>query len=67
MCSILAPAFLCFRPSFDLIKPRKLLNPVKSSRSHQELHRELMTSCKRYRQTHHRGHIVLPWVDFQRR
>uniref|UniRef100_A0A3Q2Y3R8 Actin-associated protein FAM107A n=1 Tax=Hippocampus comes TaxID=109280 RepID=A0A3Q2Y3R8_HIPCM len=31
----------------DLIKPRKLLNPVKSSRSHQELHRELMTSCKR--------------------
>uniref|UniRef100_A0A3Q2YEJ7 Actin-associated protein FAM107A n=1 Tax=Hippocampus comes TaxID=109280 RepID=A0A3Q2YEJ7_HIPCM len=27
--------------------PRKLLNPVKSSRSHQELHRELMTSCKR--------------------
>ncbi|XP_077358510.1 uncharacterized protein LOC144004815 [Festucalex cinctus] len=31
----------------DLIKPRKLLNPVKSSRSHQELHRELMSSCKR--------------------
>ncbi|XP_051932101.1 protein FAM107B-like isoform X2 [Hippocampus zosterae] len=31
----------------DLIKPRKLLNPVKSSQSHQELHRELMTSCKR--------------------
>ncbi|XP_061641095.1 protein FAM107B-like isoform X4 [Phyllopteryx taeniolatus] len=31
----------------DLIKPRKLLNPVKGSRSHQELHRELMTSCKR--------------------
>ncbi|XP_061544490.1 protein FAM107B-like isoform X1 [Phycodurus eques] len=31
----------------DLIEPRKLLNPVKGSRSHQELHRELMTSCKR--------------------
>ncbi|XP_049590329.1 protein FAM107B isoform X3 [Syngnathus scovelli] len=31
----------------DLIKPRKLLNPVKCSRSHQELHRELMTCCKR--------------------
>ncbi|XP_077459475.1 protein FAM107B-like [Stigmatopora argus] len=31
----------------DLITPRKLLNPVKSSRSHQELHRELMSSCRR--------------------
>ncbi|XP_054641702.1 protein FAM107B-like isoform X2 [Dunckerocampus dactyliophorus] len=31
----------------DLIKPRKLLNPVKSSKSHQELHRELLSSCKR--------------------
>ncbi|XP_061689845.1 protein FAM107B-like isoform X2 [Syngnathoides biaculeatus] len=35
------------RDSDDLIKPRKLLNPVRTSRSHQELHRELMTSCKR--------------------
>lgn len=32
----------------DLIKPKKLLNPVKASKSHQELHRELMRSCKRY-------------------
>nr|XP_057911777.1 protein FAM107B-like isoform X2 [Doryrhamphus excisus] len=31
----------------DLIQPRKLLNPVKSSKSHQELHRELLSSCKR--------------------
>ncbi|KAM4588844.1 protein FAM107B isoform 2-T2 [Odontesthes bonariensis] len=31
----------------DLIKPKKLLNPVKASRSHQELHRELLNSCKR--------------------
>ncbi|XP_029007788.1 protein FAM107B isoform X2 [Betta splendens] len=31
----------------DLIKPKKLLNPVKASRSHQELHRELLSSCKR--------------------
>ncbi|XP_073324364.1 protein FAM107B-like [Pagrus major] len=31
----------------DLIKPKKLVNPVKSSKSHQELHRELMSSCKR--------------------
>ncbi|XP_069031556.1 protein FAM107B isoform X1 [Embiotoca jacksoni] len=31
----------------DLIKPKKLLNPVKASKSHQELHRELLSSCKR--------------------
>lgn len=31
----------------DLIKPKKLVNPVKTSKSHQELHRELMSSCKR--------------------
>uniref|UniRef100_A0A3B5MFN2 Actin-associated protein FAM107A n=1 Tax=Xiphophorus couchianus TaxID=32473 RepID=A0A3B5MFN2_9TELE len=31
----------------DLIKPKKLLNPVKTSRSHQELHRELLSSCRR--------------------
>lgn len=30
----------------DLIKPKKLQNPVKASKSHQELHRELMSSCK---------------------
>ncbi|KAF3690379.1 Protein FAM107B [Channa argus] len=31
----------------DLIKPKKLVNPVKASKSHQELHRELLSSCKR--------------------
>ncbi|XP_026205672.1 protein FAM107B [Anabas testudineus] len=31
----------------DLIKPKKLVNPVKASRSHQELHRELLSSYKR--------------------
>ncbi|KAM6981173.1 LOW QUALITY PROTEIN: protein FAM107B [Aplochiton taeniatus] len=31
----------------DLIKPKKLLNPVRSSKSHQELHRELLMSQKR--------------------
>ncbi|XP_042262694.1 protein FAM107B isoform X2 [Thunnus albacares] len=31
----------------DLIKPKKLVNPVKSSKSHQELHRELLSSYKR--------------------
>ncbi|XP_062401854.1 protein FAM107B isoform X3 [Sardina pilchardus] len=31
----------------DLIKPKKLVNPVKASRSHQELHRELLMNQKR--------------------
>ncbi|XP_062326098.1 protein FAM107B isoform X2 [Osmerus eperlanus] len=31
----------------DLIKPKKLVNPVKSSKSHQDLHRELLLSHKR--------------------
>ncbi|XP_051967906.1 protein FAM107B-like isoform X1 [Xyrauchen texanus] len=31
----------------DLIKPKKLVNPVKSSKSHQELHRELLMNHKR--------------------
>ncbi|XP_047204781.1 protein FAM107B-like isoform X1 [Girardinichthys multiradiatus] len=31
----------------DLIKPKKLVNPIKASRSHQELHRELLSSCRR--------------------
>ncbi|KAM9409953.1 protein FAM107B-like isoform 2-T2 [Pholidichthys leucotaenia] len=31
----------------DLIKPKKLVNPVKASKSHQELHRELLSSYKR--------------------
>ncbi|XP_053809398.1 actin-associated protein FAM107A isoform X1 [Vidua chalybeata] len=31
----------------DLIKPKKLLNPVKASKSHQELHRELLMNHKR--------------------
>lgn len=47
-----APAFVP-QPDYveddedDLIKPKKLVNPVKASKSHQELHRELMSSCKR--------------------
>ncbi|XP_016366256.1 protein FAM107B isoform X1 [Sinocyclocheilus rhinocerous] len=31
----------------DLIKPKKLNNPVKASKSHQELHRELLMNHKR--------------------
>ncbi|KAG2471353.1 F107A protein, partial [Polypterus senegalus] len=31
----------------NLIKPKKLFNPVKASRSHQELHRELLMNHKR--------------------
>ncbi len=32
----------------ELIKPTKLLNPVKSSRNHQDLHRELLMNQKRW-------------------
>jgi len=35
----------------DLIKPKKLINPVKASKSHQELHRELLMNQKRYEDT----------------
>ncbi|XP_036373831.1 protein FAM107B-like isoform X1 [Megalops cyprinoides] len=31
----------------ELIKPKKLVNPVKSSRNHQDLHRELLMNQKR--------------------
>ncbi|XP_017261585.1 protein FAM107B isoform X1 [Kryptolebias marmoratus] len=31
----------------ELIKPKKLLNPVKNSRNHQDLHRELLMNQKR--------------------
>lgn len=32
----------------ELIKPKKLPNPVKASRSHQELHRELLMNHRRW-------------------
>nr|XP_046241159.1 protein FAM107B isoform X2 [Scatophagus argus] len=41
------PDYLEGNEDDDLIKPKKLVNPVKASKSHQELHRELMSSCKR--------------------
>lgn len=31
----------------ELIKPKKLINPVKTSRNHQDLHRELVMNQKR--------------------
>ncbi|KAG8440002.1 hypothetical protein GDO86_005972 [Hymenochirus boettgeri] len=31
----------------DLIKPHKIINPVKTSRNHQDLHRELLMNQKR--------------------
>uniref|UniRef100_G3PGY6 Family with sequence similarity 107 member B n=1 Tax=Gasterosteus aculeatus aculeatus TaxID=481459 RepID=G3PGY6_GASAC len=31
----------------ELIKPKKLINPVKISRNHQDLHRELLMNQKR--------------------
>ncbi|XP_052008278.1 protein FAM107B-like isoform X2 [Xyrauchen texanus] len=33
--------------SEELIKPQKLINPVKTSRNHQDLHRELLMNQKR--------------------
>ncbi|XP_056380459.1 actin-associated protein FAM107A isoform X2 [Hyla sarda] len=39
------PDYLDSNP--ELIKPKKLLNPVKASRSHQELHRELLMNHRR--------------------
>ncbi|GAA6233087.1 protein FAM107B-like isoform X6 [Lates japonicus] len=41
------PDYLDENEDDDLIKPKKLVNPVKASKSHQELHRELMSSYKR--------------------
>lgn len=32
----------------ELIRPQKLINPVKTSRKHQDLHRELLMNQKRY-------------------
>ncbi|GLD68892.1 protein FAM107B-like isoform X4, partial [Lates japonicus] len=40
------PDYLDENEDDDLIKPKKLVNPVKASKSHQELHRELMSSYK---------------------
>ncbi|PNJ58043.1 FAM107B isoform 11, partial [Pongo abelii] len=31
----------------ELIRPQKLINPVKTSRNHQDLHRELLMNQKR--------------------
>jgi len=41
----------------DLIKPKKLVNPVKSSKSHQDMHKELLM---RYDAAHAAGADVLP-------
>uniref|UniRef100_A0A3Q0SX86 Actin-associated protein FAM107A n=1 Tax=Amphilophus citrinellus TaxID=61819 RepID=A0A3Q0SX86_AMPCI len=41
------PDYLQGDEDADLIKPKKLLNPIKASKSHQELHRELLSSYKR--------------------
>ncbi|XP_057625653.1 actin-associated protein FAM107A isoform X2 [Chionomys nivalis] len=43
----------------ELIKPKKLLNPVKASRSHQELHRELLMNHRSWK-THHREKMTTP-------
>uniref|UniRef100_A0A8B9GZE7 Actin-associated protein FAM107A n=1 Tax=Astyanax mexicanus TaxID=7994 RepID=A0A8B9GZE7_ASTMX len=41
-------------PAAELIRPKKLPNPVKASRSHRELHRELLITHKRYTDTEYK-------------
>lgn len=38
----------------ELIRPQKLINPVKTSRNHQDLHRELLMNQKRCAVLQHR-------------
>ncbi|XP_044535368.1 protein FAM107B isoform X1 [Gracilinanus agilis] len=51
--SILIPKSIMAEPDYieddnpELIKPQKLINPVKISRNHQDLHRELLMNQKR--------------------
>lgn len=40
----------------ELIKPKKLINPVKTSRNHQDLHRELLMNQKRS------ADRKIPWI-----
>lgn len=46
----------------ELIKPKKLINPVKVSRNHQDLHRELLMNQKRSgdRKTGFFSHLFFP-------
>ncbi|XP_067915675.1 protein FAM107B-like isoform X1 [Heterodontus francisci] len=41
------PDYIDDEDSAELIKPKKLINPVKSSKNHQDLHRELIINQKR--------------------
>ncbi|XP_042191719.1 protein FAM107B [Callorhinchus milii] len=41
------PDYIEEEDSAELIRPRKLINPVKSSRNHQDLQRELLINQKR--------------------
>ncbi|XP_067861145.1 protein FAM107B-like isoform X2 [Heptranchias perlo] len=46
--SIMAePDYIEDEDSAELIRPRKLINPVKTSKNHQDLHRELIINQKR--------------------
>ncbi|CAL8340778.1 unnamed protein product [Lota lota] len=42
------PDYMDAEDDQDLIKPRKLVNPVKSSKSHQDLHKELLMRYTHY-------------------
>jgi hypothetical protein len=52
--SFLIPRNIMAEPDYieddnpELIRPQKLINPVKTSRNHQDLHRELLMNQKRY-------------------
>ncbi|XP_043570125.1 protein FAM107B isoform X1 [Chiloscyllium plagiosum] len=47
MSAMAEPDYMDDEDSAELIKPRKLVNPVKTSKNHQELHRELIINQKR--------------------
>ena len=44
----------------ELIKPKKLLNPVKASRNHQEMHRELLMNHRRWERSPPTPHCERP-------
>lgn len=48
----------------ELIKPKKLINPVKNSRNHQDLHRELLMNQKRLGDIKpHLRYVLPPFVS----
>lgn len=48
----------------ELIKPKKLINPVKTSRNHQDMHRELLMNQKRSGETEKSTFSSAQWPLF---